>query len=111
MENLFSVKIEVFVPIEYVDAVRIAVGEIGAGHIGNYDYCASVTNVQGYWRPLTNASPFQGEIGKVEQGNECKIEINCISDQVKEVIHAIRNNHPYEEPVINVIALANHLFQ
>lgn len=111
MNQKALIKIEVFIPTEYVDNLRMALGNIGAGRIGNYDYCSSVTNVRGYWRPLHNSEPFQGEIGKIEQGDECKVEINCNSDLAKEVIKTIRAIHPYEAPVINIIFLANDLFQ
>ncbi len=110
MNNLDSVKIEVFIPVEFVSTLQGVLGEIGAGRIGNYDHCSSVTNVHGYWRPLKNASPFQGKIGELEQGEECKLEVRCTRELVKDVVRAIRRNHPYEEPVINIILLANNLF-
>ena len=33
------------------------------------------------------------------------------NNSVKDVLKAIRSAHPYEEPVINVIPLINHLFE
>jgi hypothetical protein len=42
---------------------------------------------------------------------EYKIEVNCKRELVNEALKVIRNVHPYEEPVVNVIPLANHLFQ
>jgi hypothetical protein len=66
--------------------------------------------VQGYFRPLPGANPFQGEIGKIQETREAKIEVNCRHELVSEAINVIRRAHPYEEPLVNVIPLANHLF-
>jgi hypothetical protein len=46
-------------------------------------------------------------VGKIFWGSECKVEVNCREEYLIEVIQAVRNMHPYEEPVINVIPLAN----
>jgi hypothetical protein len=46
----------------------------------------------------------------VSEGTEYKMEINCRRELVEEAIRIIKSNHPYEEPLINVIPLANHLF-
>ena len=112
MDNEFTnFKLEIFIPAERVAALREALAEVGAGRIGNYDHCCSVTEVRGYWRPLEGANPFQGEIGKVETGTECKVEVNCAREKVKAALKTIRRVHPYEEPLINIIPLANHLFE
>jgi hypothetical protein len=39
-----------------------------------------------------------------------KIEVNCKKEHVPEVIQAIRDHHPYEAPLINIIPLANGMF-
>jgi hypothetical protein len=110
MTDFSDFKLEIFIPADRVDALREALGQVGAGHIGNYDHCCSVMEARGYWRPLEGSNPFQGELGKVETGTECKVEVNCPLELVKETLRAIRAVHPYEEPVINIIPLANHLF-
>jgi hypothetical protein len=67
--------------------------------------------VQGSYRPLEGANPFEGTIGVVSEGTEYKMEINCKREQVNNAIKIIKSIHPYEEPLINVIPLANHLFE
>jgi len=111
MDAFTTVKIEIFIPADYVDRLREAVAAAGAGKIGNYDHCSSISDVRGYWRPLTGANPFLGELEKVEKGTECKVEVNCEREFVKAVLAAIKQVHPYEEPVINLIPLVNHLFE
>jgi hypothetical protein len=66
--------------------------------------------VQGTYRPLAGANPAVGEIGELFYGSECKIETNCEEDFVAAAIQAVRKIHPYEEPLINVIPLANDKF-
>lgn len=106
-----EVKIEIFIPEEFIETLRDELGKVGAGHIGNYDHCMSITPVRGYWRPLPGATPYQGEVGKISTGTECKVEVNCAWELVRPALEAIRRIHPYEEALINVIPLVNHLFE
>jgi hypothetical protein len=41
---------------------------------------------------------------------EAKVEVNCKRELVNEAMRVIRRVHPYEEPLVNIIPLANHLF-
>jgi hypothetical protein len=111
MENFKQVKLEIFVPQGHVSQVREALAQIGAGVIGNYDHCMATTQVTGSFRPLEGANPFEGKIGKLSTVTEYKIEVNCQRELVKQAIQAVKNVHPYEEPLINIIPLANHLFE
>ena len=110
MENFTHVKLEVFVPQEHALNIRDELAKIGVGVIGNYDHCVSIYPVQGYYRPLPGANPFEGEIGKISEAVEYKVEVNCKRELVNDAIKAIKNIHPYEEPLINIIPLANYLF-
>src|SRR5215216_5778339 len=110
MENFTDVKLEIFVPKEYALKIRDALAKIGVGRIGNYDHCLAISPVQGYYRPLPGADPFEGKIEKISETLEQKIEVNCKRELVKEAVKVIRKIHPYEEPLVNVIPLANHLF-
>ena len=105
-----NVKIELFIPEQYIETLRDELHKVNVGRIGNYDHCLSITNVRGYWRPLAGAAPYQGEIGKISEGTECKVEVNCKQEYVKEALQVIRHIHPYDEPLINIIPLVNHLF-
>ena len=111
MQNFPDVKLEIFTPQEYVLQLRDELAKVGAGVIGNYDHCVALYPIQGYYRPLAEANPFEGEIGKINVGSEYKIEVNCKRDLVNPALKIIRGIHPYEEPLINIIPLANHLFE
>ena len=110
MENFTDVKLEIFVP--EADALKIfeALADIGVGRVGNYDHCFALHPVRGYFLPLPEANPFDGKIGELSETAEYKIEVNCKKELVNNALKVIREVHPYEEPVVNVIPLANHLF-
>jgi len=110
MKNFTDVKLEIFVPQQYALTIRDELAKIGVGRIGNYDHCAAISSVTGYFRPLEGANPFEGEIGKISEVAEYKLEVNCKRELVDEALKAIKSVHPYEEPLINIFPLANHLF-
>jgi hypothetical protein len=110
VERYPVVKIEIFIPEEYIEPLRDELGRIDVGHIGNYDHCVSITDVRGYWRPLDGATPFAGEIGQISAGTECKVEVNCKWENIEEALRVIKSVHPYDEPLINIVPLINHLF-
>lgn len=110
MDKFTDVKLEIFVPQEHALGLRDELAKIGVGVIGNYDHCVALTAVRGFFRPLPGSNPFEGEEGKISEVAEYKLEVNCRRELVKEAIKVIKSVHPYEEPLINVIPLANHLF-
>ncbi len=111
MKDFTDVKLEIFVPQAYSLKIRDELAKIGVGRIGKYDHCVAIYPVQGYFRPLPGADPFEGEIGRISETAEHKLEVNCERGLVNEAMRVIRNVHPYEEPLVNVIPLANHLFE
>lgn len=106
-----EVKMEIYVPEEYIIRLRNELNKVNACKIGDYDNVISIINVRGYWRPLEGSNPFNGEVGKVCEGEECKIEIRCKREYVKNAIKIIKEIHPYEEPLINIIPIVNELFE
>jgi hypothetical protein len=110
MENFAAVKLEIFVPRDYALKIRDELAKIGVGQIGSYDHCVAIYPIQGYYRPLPGADPFDGQVGKISEVAEYKVEVNCKRELVDEALQVIRRVHPYEEPLVNIIPLANHLF-
>jgi hypothetical protein len=98
-------KLVVFVPEADGEAVRMAMGEAGAGRIGNYDRCSFTSTGTGRFRPLDGARPAVGAVGQLEEITEERIETVCSEPRLKEVLAAIRRVHPYEEPAIDVYPL------
>jgi len=96
------VKIVVFVPEEDADLVRHALGEAGAGRIGEYSFCSYSLKGVGRFKPGKGANPHIGSVGKIEEVNEERIEVACEKSQAAEIISVIKKVHPYEEIVIDV---------
>ena len=70
-----NVKLVVFVPISHTDIVRQALGEAGAGKIGNYDFCSFSSLGTGRFRGNENSNPSIGEPNKFESVEEERIEV------------------------------------
>ncbi|KKQ51791.1 hypothetical protein A2865_03255 [Candidatus Woesebacteria bacterium RIFCSPHIGHO2_01_FULL_39_17] len=100
-----QVKIVVFVPQTHADMVRQAMGDAGAGRIGNYSHCSYSVDGVGRYKPLEGAKPHIGEVGKFEEVEEERIECVCERPKTKEVIIAIRKVHPYEEIAFDICPL------
>ncbi|WP_099157098.1 divalent cation tolerance protein CutA [Virgibacillus ndiopensis] len=99
------VKVEVLLPKEYIEQLRDELNVIGILTVGNYDNVVSYSISKGYWRPLSESTPFNGNKGEISFGTECKMEFRCKYKQIEEVKNLIRSVHPYEEPIINVFPL------
>lgn len=103
--NIKKVKIIVTVPKDNIEEVRNAMCNVGAGVIGNYSFCSTVTKSIGTFIPNDNANPYIGEHNKLEFVEEEKIEVICDVEKVKKVISELRKVHPYEEPAIDIVPL------
>ncbi|MEB2334167.1 MAG: hypothetical protein OZ914_07620 [Anaerolineaceae bacterium] len=110
MQNFTDVKLEIFVPQDHAMKLADALSEIGVGVIGNYDHCVALTPVRGLFRPMEGANPFEGKVGELNEVAEYKLEVNCKRELVQDAVEVIKRVHPYEEALINVIPLVNHLF-
>lgn len=103
--NYTYVKLEIFIPESHLSVLQEALRRVDAGHIGNYDSCLSYSPVTGTWRPLEGTNPFLGTVNEVCEAPELKVEVTIYAEKLTETIRAIRQVHPYEEPVINAIPL------
>jgi hypothetical protein len=95
-------KIIVFVPLDHADKVREEIGKAGGGKLGKYSFCSFSTRGVGRFLPEEGAKPAIGEVGKLEQVEEERLEVTCSSDVLNDVISAIKNVHPYEEIAMDV---------
>ena len=103
--ELSNVKIVVFVPETHADAVRQAVGDAGAGKIGNYSHCTFSSKGHGRFLPLDGANPAIGEVGKMEVVEEERIEFVCDKNILDKVVSVMKQAHPYEEVAFDVYPL------
>lgn len=102
-----NVKLVVFVPLSHGDIVRQALGDAGAGKIGNYDSCSFSSRGVGRYRGNEKSNPAIGVAGKYESVEEEKIEVVVPRDILKTVIEKMKSVHPYEEVAFDVYPLEN----
>ncbi|MBI2338200.1 hypothetical protein HYU95_03355 [Candidatus Daviesbacteria bacterium] len=98
-------KIVTFVPVADAQKVRMAMGDAGAGVLGNYHHASFSTKGVGRFIPGKGAKPAIGEIGRLEEVKEERIEVICRKEKVKDVVAAIKAVHPYEEIPLEVYQL------
>ncbi|MGH2994707.1 MAG: hypothetical protein ACRDM9_00165 [Gaiellaceae bacterium] len=99
-------KLVVFVPRESLDAVRSALFEAGAGRIGKYERCSWYAAGTGTFMPTGGAAPTVGEAGREERVAELRLETVYPVEREREVLAALREAHPYEEPAFDLYELA-----
>lgn len=108
MNKSNKVKIQTYCPVDSVDTVRMAIGDAGAGMIGNYSHCAFVSSGYGYFLPLDGSNPTIGQKGILEKVEEMKIEFVCEKEKVSEVVKALKEAHPYEEVPVDIFELFDY---
>ena len=95
-------KLVFFVPVPHLEAVKDAVFAAGAGRQGEYEHCCWQTLGYGQFKPGSAAQSYIGESGKLEVVPEYRVEMVCEASALKNVVHALRRAHPYEEPAFDV---------
>ena len=98
-------KLVVFVPPESLDAVRDALFAAGAGRIGAYERCSWYTEGTGTFFGGEGTNPTIGEHGREERVPELRLETVSPADREDEVVRALHDAHPYEEPAFDLYAL------
>jgi hypothetical protein len=100
-------KVAIFVPSSHVDGVREAMAKAGAGRIGDYEECSFMTPGTGTYRPLPGASPYSGEVGRLEKADELRLEMLVARDVLSRVLAIMQAAHPYEEVACDIHPLLN----
>jgi dinuclear metal center YbgI/SA1388 family protein len=100
-----SFKVVVFTPEAEREAVSSAAFRAGAGRIGAYEECSFAIPGEGTFFGTEAASPSIGERGRRETVRELRLEFICPTPDLAAVLAAIRANHSYEEPAIDVYPL------
>ena len=100
-------RIIVFVPETSAEKVRQALCDAGAGVIGNYDQCSFLTKGEGTFRGNADTHPAVGKPGQLERTPELKMETVFPKGLQRQVLQALYESHPYEEPAFDLLALQN----
>ncbi|MCI5983214.1 MAG: Nif3-like dinuclear metal center hexameric protein [Bacteroidales bacterium] len=100
-------KVVTYVPTSHTQKVKEAMSEAGAGHIGNYSNCTWSTEGVGQYKALDGANPWAGTVGKLHTEPENRVEAICPRSLASSVERSIRSVHPYEEPAMETIPIAD----
>jgi hypothetical protein len=95
----------VFVPPEALDSVRDALFAAGAGRIGDYERCSWYTEGTGTFFGGEGTEPAAGEAGREERVAELRLETVYPAEREEDVVRALREAHPYEEPAFDLYEL------
>ncbi len=95
-------KLVVFVPREALDPVREALFAAGAGQIGEYSRCSWYTQGTGTFFGAKGTDPNVGESGRDQRVAELRLETVYPVEREAEVLAAMREAHPYEEPAFDL---------
>ncbi|GAA3536271.1 Nif3-like dinuclear metal center hexameric protein [Aeromicrobium panaciterrae] len=97
----------VLAPTADADKIAAAMHAVGAGRVGDYDSAQFQSTGTGSFRPLAGANPTLGEVGRVEEVAETRIEM-VAERRLRDVIRSsLLQAHPYEEPAYDVLELAD----
>ncbi|HET6815821.1 MAG TPA: Nif3-like dinuclear metal center hexameric protein [Mycobacteriales bacterium] len=99
-------KLVTFAPADAVDRILDALAAAGAGTIGDYTRCAYLGDGTGTFLPGKNADPTIGTRDRVERTPETRLEIVLPRARRHNVVRALLDTHPYEEPAYDVFELA-----
>lgn len=105
-----SYKVVVYTPEPYLAAIREAMAQAGAGVIGEYRRCSFETKGIGTFEPGASARPFCGNPGVFESIPEIRLEMFAEKNHLPDIIQAVNENHPYQEPVVDIFRLSNPSF-
>ena len=98
-------KISVAIPAGYKDRLMDAVNGVMDQLYPGYDRVFSVTVTEGTWRSLEGSDPFIGKAGEISVEAEVRIDFAVKAKDLRSVILAIREVHPYEEPAIDILPM------
>lgn len=100
-------KVQTYIPKENVKLFKDNLSQAGLAQEGNYEYCFFETEGLGQFKPVGDANPHLGEIDKIEDVEEVKVEFMIKNGQKDLTEQLINKYHPYETPVYDFIELVD----
>lgn len=104
--ELNHLKLVTFLPPRHGEAVFQAASKAGAGSIGEYTQCSFASPGTGTFFGSENSQPAVGNSGQLERIEEIRLEMIVPQHLQSTVEVAVRQAHPYEEPVIDWVVLS-----
>jgi dinuclear metal center YbgI/SA1388 family protein len=105
--TLPTLKVVVFTPESAASRLSEAMTAAGAGKLGNYRGCSFNTSGTGSFFPESGAQPYLGQPGCWESASEIRLEMVVSPARLDRVLQAVYDQHPYEEPAIDVYSVQN----
>ncbi|VTT55958.1 unnamed protein product [Fusarium fujikuroi] len=110
MSSFIRFRLVFNVPTSSLSQCKEAIFAAGAGRYpgpGNYTECCWTIIGTGQFRPGDAAKPHLGEVGKLEEVEEARVETICVGEDVaRNAVKALKSAHPYEEPSYSVVVIA-----
>ena len=100
-----KIKLIIYVPVSHTKILLDALGNAGAGQIGNYTHCSFTTRGTGRFLGNEKSNPAIGEKGVLESVEEDRVEVTVERSQLDRVISAMKSVHPYEEIAFDIYPL------
>lgn len=100
-------KLVTYVPEVDADKMRQALGDTGGGNQGNYHHTSYSMKGTGRFTPSGKTNPTIGAVGKAEEVLEERIEVIYPETIENQLLSAMYQVHPYEEPAFDLIKLDN----
>ncbi len=107
--HTYRYKIVVYTPRKDADRIRSVMAREGAGWIGGYDNCSFNIDGVGTFRGNDQSNPAIGIPGRLERVEETRVEMICRYEAMGDILKAVREAHPYEEPAIDILELAKEI--
>ncbi|HFV7264862.1 TPA: Nif3-like dinuclear metal center hexameric protein [Staphylococcus aureus] len=98
-------KVQTYIPKDNVGPFKDKLSENGLAQEGNYEYCFFESEGRGQFKPVGEANPTIGQIDKIEDVDEVKIEFMIDAYQKSRAEQLIKQYHPYETPVFDFIEI------
>lgn len=98
-------KVVVFGPIDKEKIIREKIESVGGGRVGHYSGWTFVSRGLTRVKALEGATPAVGKVGVVEKIKEFRLETTCYSGELKSLVKAIKEVHPYEQVPIDVFEI------
>ena len=103
-------KVEVFIPENNVEQFIFKLNERGYLKDGPYDNVFAASPVMGHWRPLEGSHPHIGATNELSCEKEMKLEFRIKKADIIPALQIMKDAHPYEVPVINVLEILDWQF-
>jgi len=101
-----TVKVTTFVPAAsdgVADTILDAVAAAGAARVGNYTHCSFRSEGAGSFYAGRGTQPAAGRVGELNREPEVRLEFVAPRAREADVLAALVNAHPYEEPAYDVL--------